>query len=846
MVRKKRGEEEEVKLEIKDEPLDHFQEEDVVKDNSVKHKLDGQKEKRCVMDHARRCPGPRAGKSCGAFLSKPDVDPHSLCSSCRGKVCSPSDTCPECASWSEVQWVKFRTKKKKTSKRSPRKASFSSPATSAGEKLDRVPSSPTQSRGRGKSVKGKKPVLLPQECLLDSGVTVSVQASGGPEGMFFESPRDVALVQGGHVSAGDPMWNKNVPFSSPDSWVVVSGTSAAEGAPGKEDSPLEDPLGWSLPRTPCRSPRRVEDGLGSCFQIIEHPTTPPAASSAVPEVFLQPSTSETQQVLSKAPPAPRSRYREMPESSAAGSSFSSEEEVRRKHRRRRDRSRRRRSYSRSPSRSRHSRRRSRSPQQKVRRSSSPNEQWVLVPCSKLKDLTTVTGTAGRLTGDSPPRRASDSCKSATAMDHRSSSERRKTARKETQSAQRRESPLRTCSRDESARGSDRRARLPPSNIPTEELVHWLKDQRTAEAPVSSKGRSLDPHRSAVARFSATSHPRTEEAVDDSEGVPAKDSAYRKVINLIRKHHRIKEPIPSEEDVWRSGLNRIMEEPVQKKPSLALPEARDVKLGRVHIDKVVARNRENSKGQSASKLLQGLKSQSKYYSLEGRPHGASKLEDSLEVMGQGSPEDGASSAPIYFSQAEAVMMEEMSKDLINVASWLDWWASTLVGTQISTESADPSKRDALKEFISSGGRALKFLTFQSLALSANWVLRRRDSVLKNLSKKIPDREARTLRNLSVWDEGLFPLKETEEVVEKLAKRKETIVPKSQPMRRPAYRRPAPEAPSTSRSSPTQVRREPSTSLWSQATQPTRRGTSSAPTSSRTTYPSARRGHSGRSS
>ncbi|XP_068240118.1 serine/Arginine-related protein 53-like [Palaemon carinicauda] len=439
----------------------------------------------------------------------------------------------------------------------------------------------------------------------------------------------------------------------------------------------------------------MEEDLSGCFTFVDHPFTPPAPSTAVPEEFLQPSTSGTQQVLSKAPSVARTRFHGRSESSADESSVSSDEERCRRRRRKRDRSRRRRSFSRSPKESRYRRRRSRSPQKKCRRAESPQERWILVPESKLRDLSSVSGSVVRLTGDSPPRRASDSRKSASASDRKASSGRHKSRSKETQSAQRRESPPRTGSLDELARGVDRRVRVPPSNTFTEEPVPLSKALKVTGAPVSPEGLSRGSRQSGGARAVSSPHRRMEDVVEeglsrgsrqsgDARAVSSphrrtEDSAYRRVISLIRSHNKLVEPLPQEEDDWTSGLNRIMEEPVQRKLSLALPEARDVKLGRAHIDKVVTRNGDNSKGHSSAKLLQGLKSQSKYYAMEGRPHGASKLEDVLEVLGQGAPEDRAATAPIFSSQSESIMMEEMSKDLVNVTSWLDWWATTLVGT-----------------------------------------------------------------------------------------------------------------------------------------------------------------------
>ncbi|XP_068233791.1 serine/arginine repetitive matrix protein 1-like [Palaemon carinicauda] len=268
--------------------------------------------------------------------------------------------------------------------------------------------------------------------------------------MYGGGPRDVALVQGELVSVENPMWNKNVPFSSSDSWVDVSGASAAEGALDREDSPQEDPLGWSLPRTPGKSPLRMEEGLSESFPFLDRPSMLPTPLSAVPVEFLQPSTSGTQQVSRKAPSVARSRFLGGSDSSVEESSVSSEEERRRRHRRKRERSMRRRSLSRSPSVLGDRRRRSRSPQKKSRRAGSPQGRWVFIPEDKLRDLTTVSRSMVKLVGDSPPRRASSSLMMASAADRKASSSRHKSRPRDTQPAQRRESSPRTSSLDGSA------------------------------------------------------------------------------------------------------------------------------------------------------------------------------------------------------------------------------------------------------------------------------------------------------------------------------------------------------------------------------------------------------------
>ncbi|XP_068233764.1 serine/arginine repetitive matrix protein 2-like [Palaemon carinicauda] len=614
------------------------------------------------MEHSRLCSGPRAGKSCGAFLSKPDVDPHSLCTSCRGKACSQSDTCPECADWSEVQWVKFGTKKKKALKRSPRKTSLSSPATSAGE-------------GSGSDVVGE---------------SSSSRADQAPVSECSGGPRDVALSRRGRVSTEDPMWSNNVPFSSPDYWVEASGASATEGAVCREESPQEDPLAWDVPRMPMRSPLDMEEGLSEAFPFMARSSAWLPAKPSVPENFLLPSTSGVRRSPKKPPSGTRSRYGGESDSSGRDSSGSSSEERRRCHRRKRDRSVRRNSLSRSPTGSR-DKRSPRSPPSKSRRPSSPQGAWVFVPSNKLKGLSKTSSLLPERPGDSPPRRASKSLARESAGERRASSCRHKSRPRDTQSAQRRESSPRMGILYRSPHRNDRRRRAPPSNYFTEEAVPSTTPERAGDSPPRRSSKSLaresadergasscrpksrprdtqaaqrressprmgsldrSPHRDDRQGRAPPSNYFTEEPVPSTtasrkketsdvedrrnrgsrqyEGVrdhaspqrrmeevdgettsATEDSAYRRVLSLIRGYNSLVEPVPQEEAAWTSGLNKFLAAPAQKKSSLSFPEARNVGIGKTHIDRVIARNSDSSRGYSTAKLLQGLKSQTKY-------------------------------------------------------------------------------------------------------------------------------------------------------------------------------------------------------------------------------------------
>ncbi|XP_068240093.1 arginine/serine-rich protein 1-like [Palaemon carinicauda] len=196
------------------------------------------------------------------------------------------------------------------------------------------------------------------------------------------------------------MWGKTAAVSSPASRVGFSGASAAEGA-AEKDSPPSDTLVWAPPKTPFRSPLRMEEEFESLFPSEELPRSPPTPSATFPAVFLEPSSPTEYLVKPQATsrdsgPSARS-YRSLG-SSFEAYSYSSEDGAPRDHRRWRDRSRRRRSRSSSRSRSRHMSRRSISPRRMFRRSVSPEEEWVRVsiPRSQLFGAAAVPDTSGWL------------------------------------------------------------------------------------------------------------------------------------------------------------------------------------------------------------------------------------------------------------------------------------------------------------------------------------------------------------------------------------------------------------------------------------------------------------------
>ncbi|XP_068250338.1 nuclear speckle splicing regulatory protein 1-like [Palaemon carinicauda] len=309
----------------------------------------------------------------------------------------------------------------------------------------------------------------------------------------------------------------------------------------------------------------MEEGLSESFPFMAHPLSLVPPTSAVPESFLQPSTSGVRRSPKKPPTGTQSRYTGKSDSSVQDSSGSSNEERRRRH-------------------------------------------------NKLRDLTKTSSLIAKRAGDSPPRTSAD--------ERRTSSCRHQFRPRDTQSAQRRESSPRTSSLDGSPHQDERRVRAPPSNNSTKEPVMASPDdRRTTSCRHKSRPRdiqsdqrressprtgSLDgsPHRderqvrappsdnftkepvpssrafkrtessvdkdkndrgsrpSGGARDHSSRQRRTEEADDEAE-LPTEYSAY----TLIRSYNSLVEPIPQEEEDWTSGLNKFLGEHLYKRSPL---------------------------------------------------------------------------------------------------------------------------------------------------------------------------------------------------------------------------------------------------------------------------------------
>ena len=95
------------------------------------------------MSDQRRCPGTN-GTKCNKFMSSVDRDSHKLCTSCRGRDCSPNNVCDICVDWDDVKWKFYLSRKKH---KSPASVSsnfmpFSRVPSSAGSHSPRASTTP--------------------------------------------------------------------------------------------------------------------------------------------------------------------------------------------------------------------------------------------------------------------------------------------------------------------------------------------------------------------------------------------------------------------------------------------------------------------------------------------------------------------------------------------------------------------------------------------------------------------------------------------------------------------------------------------------------------------------------
>ncbi|XP_068203763.1 serine/arginine repetitive matrix protein 2-like [Palaemon carinicauda] len=546
--------------------------------------------------------------------------------------------------------------------------------------------------------------------------------------------------------------------SPPPSWAGASGSPPPGDNQTNVRRPSSDAFGWKLPKTPGRSPLRMDVTLDPWLPSMERLDSFPTISTAVPDDFLQPSISGTQRRKKSPSGHANSRYaRNVASSDSSEVDSPSEEEVRVKRRRRRELSES--EHSRSRSRSRVSRKRSRSQSRKYKRSVSPGGAWVYVPSGESKTL------------HSPDHRSSERASRLPSSMH---------------SLEPRDLPTGTVTSAPRALGQPRALTEPAVPALPRDPPAYGAHYRYRTAP-------LDPRAGRPVCLASNPAPplQAKASADGGEASPTEDSAYRRVVGLIRRQHGITEPSAPRGDSWRSSLLRITHHAALPKSSLALPLAPDLVLGQEYIDNLVASNAEAPKSQSASKLLQGLKSQGKVYIPEGRRPGPCRVDPALDVL-------------------------------------------------------DPEQQSLLTDLLTSGGKTLKFLSYQALALTANWILRKRDTVLAKVSRKIPDREARAVRSLPLWGESLFPLKELESLMEKVSKRKEANVPRPASSKRPPYRRAASDSAVTSQPAPSTSRREAPSSSWATTPQPSRRGAPTSSSSFRSSYSASRRGRSGRPS
>ncbi|XP_068229361.1 serine/threonine-protein kinase fray2-like [Palaemon carinicauda] len=114
--------------------------------------------------------------------------------------------------------------------------------------------------------------------------------------------------------------------------------------------------------------------------------------------------------------------------------------------------------------------------------------------------------------------------------------------RDTQSAQRRESPSRMGSLDRCPHREATRGRASPSSNLTEEPISPKNPSRRREVPDDDERRSRGTRQHEGARGQASPH-RSEEG--ECETSTVEDSAYKKVLAMIKGYNNLVEPAPQE-------------------------------------------------------------------------------------------------------------------------------------------------------------------------------------------------------------------------------------------------------------------------------------------------------------
>ncbi|XP_068233781.1 uncharacterized protein [Palaemon carinicauda] len=137
-------------------------------------------------------------------------------------------------------WVRYGTKKKKSSKRSPRKISVVSSLPSASDRSDEASASPSPSQRRGQeasSVVDSQGVLPREPSAREEPRAGPSRANEGSGSASGES----GLVVGDHASSEDPVWGSVVVSESPPpSWAELTHrrSPARQRSPDRQRSPV--------------------------------------------------------------------------------------------------------------------------------------------------------------------------------------------------------------------------------------------------------------------------------------------------------------------------------------------------------------------------------------------------------------------------------------------------------------------------------------------------------------------------------------------------------------------------------------------------------------------------------
>ena len=244
------------------------------------------------------------------------------------------------------------------------------------------------------------------------------------------------------------------------------------------------------------------------------------------------------------------------------------------------------------------------------------------------------------------------------------------------------------------------------------------------------------------------------AVEQIEEAPESEEtrgAFRRVIDTIRSKCNLPVPPPDVVSATLSGIERRFKQQPQGSVPCNLPISSMAESTLQAVDDGIAGSGKSSLAGKRSKLLPPMPLQKERHWYEFLDNSSlAPREVSAETAELfGASRESLTTKGAHLSAAELLVVETLSRNSLQAASWLDHWlvtVSEMWGEEVPSE---------VQDMLCSGGKAIRYIAGQSASLWASSLLMRRDAVLSG-NRVLSAQQRQTLRTSSVLESSsLFP-------------------------------------------------------------------------------------------